>query len=37
MDRETFFERFNNDLHRIGRISMVLMIGALLCVPAAAT
>ena len=33
MDRENFFERFNNDLHRIGRISMVLMIGALLCVP----
>ena len=33
MDREQFFERFNNDLHRIGRISMVLMIGALLCVP----
>ena len=35
MDRETFFEEFNNDLHRIGRISMVLMIGALLCVPIA--
>ena len=33
MDRETFFEEFNNDLHRIGRISMVLMIGALLAVP----
>ena len=33
MDRENFFESFNNDLHRIGRISMVLMIGALLCVP----
>ena len=33
MDRENFFERFNNDLHRIGRISMVLMIGALLAVP----
>ena len=29
MDRENFFERFNNDLHRIGRISMVLIIGAL--------
>ena len=33
MDRENFFESFNNDLHRIGRISMVLMIGALLAVP----
>ena len=34
MDREQFFADFNNDLHRIGRITMVLMIGALLCVPA---
>lgn len=33
MDREKFFEGFNNDLHRIGRIAMVLMIGALLAVP----
>lgn len=34
MDREQFFADFNNGLHRIGRITMVLMIGALLCVPA---
>ena len=33
MDREQFFSDFNNELHRIGRVSMVLMIGALLCVP----
>ena len=33
MDREQFFSNFNNELHRIGRVSMVLMIGALLCVP----
>ena len=33
MNRDTFFEEFNNDLHRIGRTAMVLMIGALLCVP----
>lgn len=33
MDREQFFADFNNSLHRIGRITMVLMIGALLCVP----
>ena len=33
MDRENFFERFNNALHRIGRISMVLLLGALLAVP----
>ena len=33
MDREKFFESFNNDLHRIGRTAMVLMIGALLAVP----
>ena len=33
MDREQFFSDFNNELHKIGRVSMVLMIGALLCVP----
>ena len=33
MDREQFFTEFNNSLHRIGRITMVLMIGALLSVP----
>ena len=33
MDREQFFLDFNNGLHRIGRITMVLMIGALLAVP----
>lgn len=33
MDREQFFEEFNNGLHRIGRITMVLMIAALLAVP----
>ena len=33
MDREQFFQDFNNGLHRIGRTAMVLMIGALLTVP----
>ena len=33
MDREQFFKDFNNGLHRIGRVTMVLMIGALLTVP----
>ena len=33
MDREQFFNDFNNGLHRLGRITMVLMIGALLAVP----
>ena len=33
MDREQFFSDFNNELHKIGRVSMVLMIGALLAVP----
>ena len=33
MDREQFFNDFNNGLHRIGRVTMVLMIGALLTVP----
>ena len=33
MDREQFFSDFNNELHKIGRVSMVLMIGALMCVP----
>ena len=32
-ERERFFEEFNNGLHRIGRISMVLMIGLLVAVP----
>ena len=33
MDREQFFNDFNNGLHRLGRFTMVLMIGALLAVP----
>ena len=33
MDREQFFTDFNNGLHRIGRITMLLMIAALLSVP----
>ena len=33
MDREPFFKDFNNGLHRLGRFTMVLMIGALLAVP----
>ena len=33
MDKEQFFTEFNNGLHRIGRITMVLMIVALLAVP----
>lgn len=33
MDRERFFTDFNNELHRIGRLTMVLMIAALLSVP----
>ena len=33
MDKERFFEDFNRQLHRIGRITMLLMIAALLCVP----
>ena len=33
MDREQFFKDFNNGLHRLGRFTMVLMIGALLAVP----
>jgi hypothetical protein len=33
MDREQFITEFNNGLHRIGRITMVIMIAALLTVP----
>lgn len=33
MDREQFFEAFNNGLHRIGRVTMALMIVLLLAVP----
>lgn len=33
MDKNQFFEEFNNGLHRIGRITMILMIGLLLAVP----
>lgn len=33
MDHEQFFEEFNNGLHRIGRITMVVMIALLLAVP----
>lgn len=32
-EKEAFFEEFNNGLHRIGRISMILMIVMLLGVP----
>ena len=32
-EKQKFFEEFNNSLHRIGRITMVLMIGLLLMVP----
>lgn len=32
-EKQKFFEEFNNSLHRIGRITMVLMIGLLLAVP----
>ena len=33
--KQKFFEEFNNSLHRIGRVTMVLMIGLLLMVPIA--
>ena len=32
-EKQKFFEEFNNSLHRIGRVTMVLMIGLLLMVP----
>ena len=32
-EKQRFFEEFNNSLHRIGRITMILMIGLLLMVP----
>ena len=32
-EQQKFFEEFNNGLHRIGRISMILMIAMLLAVP----
>ena len=32
-EKQKFFEEFNNSLHRIGRLTMVLMIGLLLAVP----
>ncbi len=32
-EKQRFFEEFNNSLHRIGRLTMVLMIGLLLAVP----
>lgn len=35
MDKEQFFAEFNDGLHRIGRVTMVLMIGLLLGVPVA--
>ena len=34
-EKQKFFEEFNNSLHRIGRVTMVLMIGLLLMVPIA--
>ena len=34
-EKQKFFEEFNNSLHRIGRITMVLMIGMLMMVPVA--
>ena len=34
-EKQRFFEEFNNSLHRIGRITMILMIGLLLMVPIA--
>ena len=33
MDREQFFNDFNKGLHRIGRITMIIMIAALMTVP----
>ena len=32
-EKQKFFEEFNNSLHRIGRVTMVLMVGLLLMVP----
>ena len=32
-EKQKFFEEFNNSLHRIGRLTMVLMIGLLMMVP----
>ena len=32
-EKQKFFEEFNNSLHRIGRLTMVLMIGMLMMVP----
>ena len=32
-EKQRFFEEFNNSLHRIGRVTMVLMVGLLLMVP----
>ena len=34
-EKQKFFEEFNNSLHRIGRVTMVLMIALLLMVPVA--
>ena len=34
-EKQKFFEEFNNSLHRLGRICMVLMIGLLLTIPVA--
>ena len=33
MENEKFFEEFNNGLHRIGRVAMVLMVALLVTVP----
>jgi len=33
MENEKFFEEFNNGLHRIGRVAMVLMVALLVSVP----
>ena len=33
MENEKFFEEFNNSLHRIGRVAMVLMVALLVSVP----
>ena len=34
-EKQKFFEEFNDSLHRLGRVSMVIMIGLLLAVPIA--
>ncbi len=33
MDKEKFFEEFNNGLHRIGRIAMIAMVALLVSIP----